>query len=185
MRLGVFLSGVEENVTVNEIKDNTEVFISENVPDQENLPTLIDEIRIFEYDGVRNVLIYFKSNFKKFYQFFQKLKECNLQGFDSHLDPKFFYDITDKRKSNWYAVIIRNLDQVDQIEKIKYFIDSFVPGRCEYVLDPLNWNENLATVAIMKDLDDAENLCTAINSNDINSVFTGRKVKVSHFLNSL
>jgi hypothetical protein len=96
-----------------------------------------------------------------------------------------FYDITDKKKSNWYAVIIRNLDQVDQIEKIKYFIDSFVPGRCEYVLDPLNWNENLATVAIMKDLDDAENLCTAINSNEIYSVFTGRKLKVSHFLNSL
>ncbi len=92
-----------------------------------------------------------------------------------------FYDITDKKKSNWYAVIIRNLDQVDEFEKIKYFIESLVPGGCEYVLDPLNWNENLSTVAVMKDLEDAEKLCIAINSNEIRSVFTGRKVKVKIF----
>lgn len=74
---------------------------------------------------------------------------------------KYAYDITDIKDSMWFGVIIRNLpiSDVKQIEELcnKYLKKN--KQQVKYVLSPKEIKGVICTIAIMNDLESAENLC--------------------------
>lgn len=77
------------------------------------------------------------------------------------LNIKYAYDITDIKESMWFAVIIRNLPfkDVDQIGKLCNQFLKKNKQMVKYIVSPKEIKGVICCIAIMNDLESAENLC--------------------------
>jgi hypothetical protein len=77
----------------------------------------------------------------------------------------YCYDLTDCKKSYWYAVVLRNLDVNCNTEKIKEFCGMITKGVL-YCTKPEKVLDSICAIVVIEDLDDAEKLCIYINNQD-------------------
>jgi len=82
------------------------------------------------------------------------------------IDVYITYDLLDLTLCNWYGVVLRNLPNNCTQANVKSFCENHVNGVL-YVLYPMKIKTSYTSIAILKDLDDAEKLCVAVNNKEV------------------
>ncbi len=139
---------------------------------KEEITPKIEEVKILKY-----------KNFTFAFVIFQKLLECErlFKYLDSPNKKKLAptknskgglieiyiaYDLLDLTLSHWYGVVLRNLPNNCTQANVKSFCENHVNGVL-YVLYPMKIKTSYSSIAILKDLDDAEKLCVAVNNKEV------------------
>jgi len=100
-------------------------------------------------------------------------------GSQAHSQDVFYcYDLTDCKKSYWYAVVLRNLDGNCNTEKVKEFCGMITKGVL-YCTKPEKVLDSYCTIVVLEDLDDAEKLCIYVNNKERLSNTKEKKLKVN------
>jgi hypothetical protein len=132
----------------------------------------INEIRIFNLFEIYFAFISFskKEDCDKIYNFFNdanKLeKYLTLNSNGCQIGISYCYDLTDLKNSEWYAVVLRNLDPKYTKEQIENFCKNLNHG-VEYALHPCKIFNSYCSIVVMNDLDNAEKLTIILNSKEI------------------
>lgn len=152
-----------------------------------NKPFQVEEIRIVKFNLSTHAIVKFSNIFickgvmnhlkNNENNYFRK----NLNNFNknsSHtLDINYIYDITDLKNSEWYAIILRNLEtafhDINQIKEIceKIHMSNYI------ILPPQKIFSSLCSLIVVEDLDIAENVCINLNKFSICFGFSSRKLK--------
>lgn len=105
------------------------------------------------------------------------------KGSQGHSQDVFYcYDLTDCKKSYWYAVVLRNLDQNCNIEKVKEFCGMITKGVL-YCTKPEKVLDSICAIVVMEDLDDAEKICIYVNNQERLSNTKEKRLKVNFLKN--
>ena len=172
----LILIGLEEWVNENYIK----MFLEE-VPTVKDKKLSFNTIKIFTWNKKKTAWVKMNnySDCESIATFFyhpikQTVPTKNSQG--EKLDIYLAFDLLEITMSNWYGVILRNLPQNCSDESIKQFCDSYVRDGVKYCIYPILIKEIYCSIIVMNDLEDAENLCIALNGVEVSK---GRKIKVN------
>ena len=170
--------GLEDWVNENYIK----MFLEE-VPSVKNKQLSFNSIKIFNWNKKKTAWVKMNnfSDCESIATFFyhpikQNIPTKNSKG--EKLDIFLAFDLLEITKSNWYGVILRNLPQNCSDESIRQFCDSYVRDGVKYCIYPIMIKEVYCSIIVMNDLEDAENLCMALNGMEVST--KGRKIKVNY-----
>ena len=170
--------GLEDWVNENYIK----MFLEE-VPSVKNKQLSFSSIKIFNWNKKKTAWVKMNnfSDCESIATFFyhpikQNIPTKNSKG--EKLDIFLAFDLLEITKSNWYGVILRNLPQNCSDESIRQFCDSYVRDGVKYCIYPIMIKEVYCSIIVMNDLEDAENLCMALNGMEVST--KGRKIKVNY-----
>lgn len=78
-------------------------------------------------------------------------------------DVFYCYDLTDYKESLWYGVVLRNLDENCNKDRLKEFCQIITSGVL-YTTTPEKVMNSICSIVVTYDLDDAEKICVFINN---------------------
>jgi hypothetical protein len=89
----------------------------------------------------------------------------------SSANVKYCYDLTDKKDSKWYAIVIRNIPRtISDDQLLQVLRDNCTNGKVSYLLQSKNIGLSRCSVAVLDNLESAERLCVDYNKKDINNM---------------
>ena len=83
----------------------------------------------------------------------------------------YCYDVTDKKESQWYAIVIRNIPRaISDCELEQILNEKCINGKILYTIPSENIGLSRCSIAVVDNLELAERLCVELNKKQVNKM---------------